>query len=121
MKFSGKVGDEPLNKMVKFWRRSGSLSGYGDCFPDWEIRKVISGHESAAHTDSPDGGTGNTCLGGGMHCPNASSFSEFDYNGHVRIRSDIGACAITAEPIEMSFEIWTRVGPRNHVLDWGAH
>jgi len=26
-------------------------------------------------TDSPpDGGTGKTCLGGGLHCPSASSF-----------------------------------------------
>ena len=33
-----------------------------------------NGHKSAAHTDSPDGGTGRTCLGGGMHCPSASSF-----------------------------------------------
>ena len=29
--------------------------------------------KSAAHTDSPDGETGKTCLGGGMHCPSASS------------------------------------------------
>ena len=35
---------------------------------------MVNGHKSAAHTDSPDGGTGKTCLGGGMHCPNASSF-----------------------------------------------
>jgi len=27
--------------------------------------------------------------------------------------------AKTAEPIEMPFEVWTRVGPRNHVLDGG--
>ena len=25
--------------------------------------------------------------------------------------------AKTAEPIEMSFGLWTRMGPRNHVLD----
>ena len=25
-----------------------------------EIRKVVNGHKSAAHTDSPDGGTGKT-------------------------------------------------------------
>jgi len=36
--------------------------------------KVIDGHKSAPHTDPPDGGSGKTCLGGGMHCPNASSF-----------------------------------------------
>jgi len=36
---------------------------------------VVNGHESATHTDSPDGGTGKTCLGGGMHCPSASSLT----------------------------------------------
>jgi len=43
----------------------------------WEIWKVvINGHNiSAAHTDSPDGVTGNTCLGGCMHFPcSASSY-----------------------------------------------
>jgi len=34
---------------------------------------VVNGNKSAAHTDSPDGGTGKTCLGGGMHCPITSS------------------------------------------------
>ena len=29
--------------------------------------------------------------------------------------------AKTAEPIEMSFGTWTRVGPSEHVLDGGAH
>ena len=29
--------------------------------------------------------------------------------------------AKTAEPIEMPFGLCTRVGPRNHVLDGGAH
>jgi len=28
--------------------------------------------------------------------------------------------AKTAEPIEMPFRVWTRVGPRKHVLD-GVH
>jgi len=35
---------------------------------------VLNGHKSAAHTYSPDGGTGKTCLGRGMRCPSASSF-----------------------------------------------
>ena len=30
------------------------------------------------------------------------------------------SCAKTAEPIEMPFGIWTRVGPTKHVL-MGAH
>jgi len=45
MKFSGKVGNGPMNKRIKFWWRSGSPSGYRDCFPVrhyWEIWKVVS-------------------------------------------------------------------------------
>jgi len=30
------------------------------------------------HTDSPDGSTGKTCLGGGLHCPSASSSGFFE-------------------------------------------
>ena len=29
------------------------------------------------------------------------------------------SCAKKAEPIEMPFGLRTRVGPGNHVLDWG--
>ena len=36
---------------------------------------MLNGHKSAACTDLPDGGTGKTCLGGGIHCPSASSYS----------------------------------------------
>ena len=25
----------------------------------------------------------------------------------------------TAEPVEILFKLWTRVGPRNHILRWG--
>ena len=36
------------NEQVKFWWRSGSPSGYRDCFPDsslfGDIRKVVNGH-----------------------------------------------------------------------------
>jgi len=35
---------------------------------------MVNGHKSAADTDSPDGGTGKTRPGEGMHCPSASSF-----------------------------------------------
>jgi len=28
-------------------------------------------------------------------------------------------CAITAEPVEMPFGLWARMGRRNHVLDGG--
>jgi len=29
------------------------------------------------------------------------------------------SCAETAEPIDLLFGLWTRMGPRNHVLDGG--
>jgi len=48
-----------------------SIRHYWEC----EIRKMVNGHKSAAHADSPDGGTGKMCLGGGMHCPSASSYT----------------------------------------------
>jgi len=38
----------------------------------------------------------------------------------VKGRSAV-SCAKTAEPIEMPFGLWTRVGPREHVLHAGAH
>jgi len=61
-------------QMIKLWWRP---SRYRNCFRVrhyWEIRKVvINGHKPAAHTESPDGGTGKTRLCGGMQCPIASN------------------------------------------------
>jgi len=37
MKFTAKVGNGPLKKLVKFWWRSGSPSLYRDCFRDSSI------------------------------------------------------------------------------------
>ena len=35
---------------------------------------MVNGHEYAARTDSPDGGSGKMwCLDGGIHCPGTSS------------------------------------------------
>jgi len=34
MKLSEKVDNRPVNKLIKFRWRSGSTSGYRDCFPD---------------------------------------------------------------------------------------
>jgi len=66
--------------MIKFWWRSGSPSGCRDCFPD---SSLFGGTESginrlrcAAPHCSRD--TGKTRLGGGMHCPIASSFIYFE-------------------------------------------
>ena len=35
----------------------------------------------------------------------------------VKYRDTAVICAKTAEPIEMQFGLWARMGPRNHVLD----
>ena len=77
MKFSGKVGNGPMNKFLNFGgnpnQKSGYISGYG-----------IRNPETDPTTDQgpdPYRDTGKTCLGGGMHCPGASgSFIYFLMN-----------------------------------------
>jgi len=82
-------------QMFKFWWRSGSLSGYRDCFPDLSLlgdtesginrlrcttlqctactsRHRHSNYDviaSPAHSRQPR----QTCCGRGVHCPSASS------------------------------------------------
>jgi len=51
---------------------------------------VVNGHKSAADTDSPNGDSGKTCLGGGMHCPSASSSSYDCKLGPMTFELDIG-------------------------------
>jgi len=73
MKFRRKVGNGPMSKRLNFGNDP-------DHHPDteivfrirhcWEIRRVHGyEHKSAAHTDSPDGGSGKTCIGGGYGRP----------------------------------------------------
>ena len=59
MKLSGSLGGwQGFEQMIKFWWRLDL-----DLDPDADL-----------HTDpDPDSDTGKTCLGGGMHCPSASS------------------------------------------------
>jgi len=79
-------------KMIKFWWRSGSPSGYRDCFrirQYWEIRKVISTQRSrlilqptaprdaavlGRHRHSNYDVITSPALCGGIHYPSASSF-----------------------------------------------
>ena len=79
MKFSGKVEHWPVKKWFNFGGDSHHDVDTWTVFRIrhyWEMRKVvINGHKSAVHTDLPDGCTSRTCLGGGMHCPSASSSS----------------------------------------------
>jgi len=75
MKFSGKAGNGPVNKWLNFGSDTDHRLDTEIVFRIrhyWEIQTVINGHKSAAHADSPDDGTDKTCLGRGMHCPNAS-------------------------------------------------
>jgi len=59
MKFSGKVGNGPVNKSLNFGGDPDHRLDTGIVFRIchyWEIWKVvINGHTSAAHTDLPDG------------------------------------------------------------------
>jgi len=60
MKFSAKVGNEPMNKRLNFGSDQNHRLDSGTFFriPHyWEIQKVANGHKSAAHTDSQDCGT----------------------------------------------------------------
>jgi len=56
MKFSGKVGNGPMNKWLNC---GGDLDHRLDTAivfqirHYWEIQKVVNGHKSAIHTDSP--------------------------------------------------------------------
>jgi len=80
MKFSQKVGNGPMNKWLNFGGNLDHRLDTGIVFRIrhyWEIQQVDDEHKSAARTDLPDGDTGKTCLGGGMHCPSASSFIWF--------------------------------------------
>jgi len=58
MKFSGKIGNGPMNKQLNFGGDPDHHLDTGVVFRIrhyWEIWKVVNGHEPAAHTDSPDG------------------------------------------------------------------
>jgi len=74
MKSSGNVCNGSMDKLLNFGGDPGHRLDTGIVYRIrhfWEIRKVVNGHKSAAHTDSPDSGTGKTCLGGDMHCTSA--------------------------------------------------
>ena len=60
MKFSRKVGNGPMNKRLNFGGDPDHRLDTGIVFRIrhcWDT-EVVNGHKSAAHTDSPDGGTG---------------------------------------------------------------
>ena len=69
MKFSGKVGNGPVNKRLNVAGRNPDQDPYRD--------------------------TGKTCLGGGMHCPSASSYlAEQQQRAQVSDSHQSHACKI---------------------------
>jgi len=57
MKFSGKVRNGPLNKRLNFGGDPDHCLDTGIASRIrhfWDIREVINGYKSAAHTDSPE-------------------------------------------------------------------
>ena len=64
-------------------------------------------------------GPGNNVIDGGQDLPMRRGI--FTGKGRPIVEyEDTVICAKTAEPIEISFVLWARMGPRNHVLD-GVH
>jgi len=73
MKFSGKVGNGLMNKLLNFGGNPNQGSGY-------RYGCGIRNPDTDPTTDKgpdPYGDTGKTCLGGGMHCPRAFSLVKF--------------------------------------------
>jgi len=84
MKFSGKVDNGRLNRWLNFSGDPDHHLDTGIVFwirHRWETQKVVNGHKSAAHTDSPDGGSDKTCLGGAMPCLSQSHRPQFSRVG----------------------------------------
>jgi len=65
-------------------------------------------------------GPGNHVLDGGPDPPiGRGNFEGKKGFPIVKYRDIAVICAKTAEPIEMPFGLWARIGPRNHVLHGG--
>ena len=67
-------------------------------------------------------GARNHVLDGGPGLPNRrGNFEALEEAAYCKLYGfSAVTCAKTAEPIEIPFGLWTRVGPRKHVLG-GAH
>ena len=65
-------------------------------------------------------GPRNRALDGGPDAPmRRGNFEGEKGRPIVNYRDTAVICAKTAEPIEMPFGFWARIGPRDHVLDGG--
>ena len=94
MKFPGKVGNGPLNKRLNFGGDPDHRLDTGIVFRTrhyWEMRKVVNGHKSAAHTDRQMAALVRRALAEVCTVPVLLVFDEFDYHGQARIRAYIRA------------------------------
>ena len=65
-------------------------------------------------------GPGNHALDGVPDHRMGRNNFEAEGESHCKVKGHSAViCAKTAEPIEMPFALWTRMDPRNHVLDGG--
>jgi len=65
------------------------------------------------------GGPRESCIRWGSRSPHGKGhFLEGKERPIVKYRDTTVISAKMAEPIEMLFGSWARMGPRNHVLDW---
>ena len=67
-------------------------------------------------------GPGNHVLDGGPDRPvGMGNFFAGEGASHCKVQGhSTDICAKAAEPIEVPFGLWTQMGPRNHVLNWGS-
>jgi len=67
------------------------------------------------------GGLKEPCIRWGADPPCKRAILRGKEAAHTKVEGPSPvSCAKTAEPIEMPFGMWTRVGPRKHALEWGC-
>jgi len=108
-------------QMIKFWWRPGSPSRYRDCFPDSSLsgdtesginrlrcatlqctacpRRHRHSNYDITTSPAPDRQPRQTCIGGGMHCPSASSYRASYASGVLgvailSVRLSVRACFV---------------------------
>jgi len=63
----------------------------------------------------------NLCAAGGGKMRHRNSMASLSRHFESQSNAERVSCAKMAEPLKMSFGLWTRMGPRKDVLHGGAH
>jgi len=77
MKFPGKVGNGPVNKWLNLGEDPDDRLDTGIVFRSrhyCEIQKLVNGHSFVLIRQMATDKMCRQCLGGGLHCPSASSW-----------------------------------------------